>query len=379
MPFPAETRFRSSPALELRRVAELSAGEREAFAELEIDPEFYGILVPRPPLRTNLKSVARPAADLFLRLSTPGTLEATDVAGLEVIDLVLDGILEVETSEGFVSGADALPLLGPGAADLVPHDAVSRLSLDALLHAQDLESDDPRTLTSALYLYNRLPLTPFWRTRFPSVAAILAHVGADRGSLRARLDRDWIQNARGRGWISWASKSYVARQTDDVTYKLYVSVRPERIRDAFETVVRVLAEIPGVPFKMGDDAVGLLRPDKIVAYFRSREELDAAAGELHRELAGCDAHGVPFSAGLDDTGLLSWGVDPPDTERALRWLGRDSWRLWIAKKLGQAMALAKTSRNAHAVAAWQFAVERARRHGVDVQTWTPSVELWSRS
>ena len=98
---------------------------------------------------------------------------------------------------------------------------------------------------------------------------------------------------------------------------------------------------------------------------------------LRRELAGCDGHGVPFSAGLDDSGLLSWGVDPPDDERALRWLGRDSWRIWLARRLGAALSIAKAARAADAVEPWRFAIERARRHGVDVETWTPSATLWS--
>ncbi|HYU25466.1 MAG TPA: hypothetical protein VEO74_09705, partial [Thermoanaerobaculia bacterium] len=162
-----------------------------------------------------------------------------------------------------------------------------------------------------------------------------------------------------------------------VTYKLYISPRPERIRDAFDVVVRVLSDFPGTPFKIGNSPVGLLRPDKFVAYFATREELGDAAEVLRRELAGCDAHGVPFSAGLDDSGLLSWGVDPPEDERALQWLGRDSWRFWVAKRLGAALSIAKNARSADAVEPWRFAIERARRHGVDVETWTPSAALWS--
>jgi len=123
--------------------------------------------------------------------------------------------------------------------------------------------------------------------------------------------------------------------------------------------------------------VGMLRPDKLVAYFTTRELLDDAAGFLRRELAGCDAHGVPFSAGLDDSGLLSWGVDPPDDERVLRWLGRDSWRIWLARRLGAALSIARAARTADAVEPWRFAIERARRHGIDVETWTPSATLWS--
>jgi hypothetical protein len=378
MPSLNAIRFRASPCVELKQLADLAAGEREAFAELERDPDFYGLFVARPPLTMNLKSVERQTAALFRTLATPSQLDGALLRDADgIIDLVLDGILEVEHGDGFVSGADALPIVCAAAPAPEDGDAIMRLSRDALLHAQDLETNDPALLMTALYFYNRIPMSPFWRTRFASHEAILAHVGADRGSLRGLLESEWIASDTFRGWLSWSSRTRRQHGADDVTYKLYVSPRPERIRDAFETVVRVLAEFPGTPFKMGDSAAGLLRPDKLVAYFATREELGEAAAVLRRELAGCEAQGVPFSAGLEETGLLSWGVDPPDNDRALQWLGRESWRIWVAKRLAAALSIAKTARTAAAVEPWRFAIERARRHGIDVETWTPSATLWS--
>jgi len=363
-------RFRSSPHVELKRLDDLAAEQRGPFRQLESDPDFHGLFVPKPPLRMNLQSVGQQTAELFQSLATPSCLADHDD---DVIDLVLDGIFEIESDDGFVSGADALTVLrGP-----VDASDVGGLSRHALLHAQDLETSDPQALTMALYFYNRIPITPFWKARFATREAILAHIGADRGSLRALLERHWIASGRMTGWLSWTSKTRIPHNADDVTYKLYVSPRSERIRDAFEIVVRVLSDFPGTPFKIGDGAVGLLRPDKIVAYFATRELLGEAADVLHRELAGCDAHGVPFSAGLDEEGLLSWGVDPPDSDRALQWLGRESWRFWVAKRLGAALSIAKLARTTAAVEPWRFAVERARRHGVDVETWTPTAALWS--
>ncbi|HEX6088511.1 MAG TPA: hypothetical protein VF266_28530 [Thermoanaerobaculia bacterium] len=379
-----QIRFRSSPDVELRQLGELAPEQRQAFAELESDPDFYGLFVPRPPLAMNLKSVGRQTAELFRALATPAPLDESLLHDEEIVDLVLDGILEVEHGPHFVSGADAFSIVCPMWGGLQPASqrAEARstlLSREALLYAQDLEGADPQTLSTALYLFNRIPLTPFWKSRFSSAEAILAHLGADRGSLRALLEREWTASAAGRGWIQWSSRTSSRRDWGDVTWKLYVSVRPERIRDAFEIVARVLAGFPGVPFKIGDSASGLLRSDKLVTYFRTREELDAAAAILGRELAGCEAQGVPFSAGLDESGLLSWGVDPPEDERVLRWLGRDSWRSWLVKRLGAALAIAKCARREDAVEPWRFAIERARRHGIDVDTWTPSATLWSRA
>jgi hypothetical protein len=314
-------------------------------------------------------------ADLFRSLSTPSTLDEATLADPDTIDLVLDGVLEVEGESGFVSGADAFAdafaLLGDPVDDPTPD-----LSLEALLYAQDLETNDPNTLTQALYRFNRIPLSPFWRNRFATADAILAHLGADRGALRALLERDWIAMQRP-AFAFWQAKESTRRGDDEVTYKLYISPRPERIRDAFETVVRVLSTFPGTPFKIGNSASGLLRPDKFVAYFKTRERLGEVAEVLKRELAGCEAQGVPFTAAFDDDGLLSWGVDPPDSDRALQWLQRESWRYWVLKRLGSALAVAKSARTANAIEPWRFAVARAQRHGVDVESWTPSARLWS--
>lgn len=365
--------LRASPHFELKQLAELPAEQRAPFAELERDPEFYGLLIPRPPLTANAKAVARPAAALLRRLATPGTLARSR----DAVDLVLDAILEVKHGRRYVSGADALPHLVRLRTAAAPRGAIGQLSREALLHAQDLETSNAAALTAALYSYNRIPLSPFWRARFADRTAILEHLGATRGTLRALLRRGWTFSSARPGWLSWRPKTRTRRDKAGVTYKLYISPRPERIRDAFDIAVRLLTEFPGTPFKLGSDAAGLLRPDKFVAYFPTRALLDDAADALGHALDGCDAHGVPFSAAVDERGLLSWGVDPPDGERALQWLGRDSWRLWLVKRLGAAMSIGKLARTRAAAEPWRFAVERLRRHGVDVERWTPSAALWS--
>jgi hypothetical protein len=383
MPSLTEIRFRSSPSVELRQLGELADAQRESFRDLETDPDFYGLFVPKPPLTINLKSAARQTAELFRSLATPSHLDRHALAdadyATDVVDLVLDGILEVEHGDSFVFGAEALPLVCEEPAVPEARDAAAVLSREALQYAQDLETTDAHLLKNALYRYNRIPTSPFWKARFANGDAVLSHIGADRDPLRALLERDWIASRRMAGWMNWSSKLPMESRNGGITYKLYVSPRPERIRDAFEIFVRVMSDFPATQFKIGDDFTGLLRPDKLVAYFSTREQLDETADVLRNALAGCEAHGVPFTAGLDDTGLLSWGVDPPDDERALRWLGRESWRGWLADRLASALSVAKSTRGTAAVEPWRFAITRARRHGVDVRTWTPSATLWSRT
>lgn len=361
----AGTRFRASRTLALRRLDELPEEHRTALRELQEDAAFYGVLIPLGAAAT-LKAVARETAELFLSLAEPRPLDAVDD---DTIDLVLDGVLDVERDGAFVSGADAFPLFLP-----VPP-ARHTLSTEALRHAEELETGDAGTLTTALYTYNRLPRTRAWVTRFPDRKSVLSHLGTS-----PLLQQHWtlLPEDRARGWISWArieEPPTANRQPTTITWKLYVSPRPEHVREAFHALVRVLAEIPGAQMKIGCDAAGLLRPDKLVAYFADKRDLDGAAATLARELRGCPAHGVPFTAAYDDEGLLSWGADPPDSERALSWLDRESWRLWIVKSLAGAISVAKRSEHPP-IAPWQFAMERVRRLGVDVDTWTPADTLW---
>lgn len=371
-------RLRANPQVELQQLGQLAAGQREMFRDLEADPDFYGLLVPKPPLAMHLQSAPRRTAELFRSLQEPGTLPDEVLCDAEdIVDLVLDGILEIESNDGFVSGADALPILCDAPPPPLHDDATGRLSHEALLHAHDLETSDPDALTAALYLYNRLPWSAFWEARFPDGDAILSHLGADRAPLRLLLDRDWIASGQPNGWLHWSARTPRRQTPNDVTYKLYISPRLEQLRDTFEVLVRVLCDFPASSFKVGGCAAGLLRPDKLVAYFATREDLAEAAAQLRRKLAGVRAHGVPFTAAIDEDGLLSWGVDPPDEERALKWLGRDSWRMWVARRLGAALSISKRARTAAAVEPWAFALARARRHGIDVDAWVPTARLWS--
>ncbi len=122
----------------------------------------------------------------------------------------------------------------------------------------------------------------------------------------------------------------------------------------------------------------MLRPDKMVAYFSSYEDLMGTAEKLKEELAGCAGQGVPFTAELAGDGLLSWGVDPPAEEHGLPWLGRESWRLWVTNRLAVALIAASTGGSAN-LEPWQFALRRLQLEGVDTRLWTPAGTDWKRS
>ena len=115
----------------------------------------------------------------------------------------------------------------------------------------------------------------------------------------------------------------------------------------------------------------MLRPDKLVAYVRTRQELDELADALGPALGAMRAHGVPFTAEIAGDGLLSWAVDPP------RGASITSWRAWLTLRAARAIWTAKTLGAREP--SWRFALRRLVLEGVDITTWSPRGERRSRS
>ena len=328
-----------------------------------------------------MKVAGKDVALLFLTLGAPGPLpffvwsDDAEDAARAVLDLVLDGVLEMEHEGAFVCGSAALGLAAPDASE--PSGRIGRLSQEALRHVEALVLDDPNEIAGRLYGYGRLPVSPDWERRLPDAAAVLAFVGAaPDGPLARRLEAGWDRGPADRtpGWIAWSPRAGHARPGARAIHKLYVSPQPESLPQAFAALVDVLARRGHRPFKVGDGASGVLRPDKLVAYFADVEDLQAAAQELAERLPGLAPHGVPFSADAGGDGLLSWGMDPPASERAVAWQEPESWRLWLARRLAAALLAAR--RDAGDLPPHRFAVERLRREGVDVDCWTPGAAMW---
>jgi hypothetical protein len=382
--------LRSSPAHDLVLYDRLPEAARSALAELAQDPGFYGVLRNRDTAA--LKSVDRDTALLFYTLREPGPLPAYvraqlgDTAPRLVSRLVADGILEVEMDGSFVSGPAALAGLGEEAGGGRGGEGrIAAISVAALRYGQSLPLDDPSLLAWRLYSYNRQPLTPAWQRRLPTAAAVERWLGIDRGGAsRKLLDRSWSPLAV-ESWLSWQSRSQSWSQNSGAgghaggpTWKLYVSPRPEALAESFGEVLAALTAARAAQFKVGRDAGGLLRPDKIVAYFPSWERLAAAAGAVLERLDGVPAQGVPFTAEVGGAGMVSWGVDPPEAERSILGGGRESWRVWVAQRLAWSLLAARRAGEGaeKTMEPWRFALDRVRLEGVDTDTWAPSAALW---
>ena len=387
--------LRANPRYELVPFDRLEPELRRTLANLEKEPGFYGVLRPGDGSGLGVKSVDRDTALLFLTLREPGPLPAYvrsmagESAARVAAQLVADGILEIAdiagVDGGFVSGPAAFGLLWEEGTE-GRGGRLAELSLAALRYGQALviaDIADPLRLSLRLYGFNRRPLTPAWKRRLADAAAVERHLGIGPGGPHRRLlDQGWSRTSRTSSsdvWLSWRRRGSNSDggglPATGATWKLFVSPAPEALADGFGRILDALTAARTPQFKIGSDAAGLLRPDKMVAYFGSFERLAVAAEAVTERLGGTPAQGVPFTSEIGGGGLLSWGVDPP----ADQWSGRESWRLWLTHRLAVALLAGKMGgKNAatSGVEPWRFALERLRLEGVDTDTWTPGGRLF---
>lgn len=391
--------FRFNPGLELVVFDRLDPALRVRLADLTRDPSFYGILVPvgGVPLASTAataRAVDRESALLLLTLRTPGPIPeyARRLLGPNawhtITGLVLDGVLEIECAGAFRSGAAAVDVIDAVAVDgsdiapddIHPRGLVARLSIDALRHAAALPVDDVAELARRLYGYNRLPLTP--GNAAPALPTTdLARLGLDARGVAATLDREWTCTASGVDgeWLCWsAAERWASTDATRGTCKLYVSPMPEATRGAFAATVAASTVHDALAFKVGAGHYGLLRPDKIVVYFRHREALYAAAAALTDALAGAPAQGVPFTAAITADGMLSWAADPPAHVGVAGGTGTESWRSWLTMQLAAALIAGRVGQPGvpDRPDPVRFALRRASALRIDPQTWIPADTVW---
>ena len=373
--------LRTNPRLTLIPFAGLSQEERDGLGKLTGDPTLYGALRDE---HGAVKVVDHESALLLESLRQPTRLsDDLQADEISLVRLVLDGVLEVETTAGeFVSGSRAYDVVCDVFSPPPTTTKTARLSQAALRYAQRLDIEDALRLSARLYFYGRLPARPDWLAHLSSAAAIERFLGIEsQGRLAHRLQRSWRAvelEPPNDGWFLWRHRAGPnGRQSGD-RFKLYVSPLPESVPAAFEAAVDVAGKVGAVALKVGNDATSLLRPDKIILYFAAFDGVAAAAARLSSELAGCPSQGVPFTAELADSdGLLSWGMDPPRSEHMLEWQERESWRLWVTNRL--ALALVAARRDGGVLEPWQYALARIEFEGVDATTWTPRGELWAEA
>jgi hypothetical protein len=158
---------------------------------------------------------------------------------------------------------------------------------------------------------------------------------------------------------------------------VFISPAPRVAPEVFRLAVDVLAAHGAPSFKVGTGLHGLLRPDKMVAYFAHLPDMLECARTLAVALRGFPAHGVPFSAVVDDDGLVSWGLDPWNQPNPVAGQRRESWRESLTFRLARAMIIARHSPS-EGVTPEAFALARIALDGVDPVTWEPRDTLANR-
>jgi hypothetical protein len=376
--------FRANPAYELVVYDRLSPTEKSALSALTSDADFYGILRPKVP-GLNLKSVNRDLALLFSTMANPGTMPSYVEAELGrsfagfVTQLVLDQVFEVEHEGTFVSAASAQHLFGAERGHR-PASRISELSQRAVQYAQHLDIDEAAVLGARIYFYNRQPASPQLAAEFLGEGRLAKHLGINEETpFGTRLKQKWSkvpEEPTLQGWRMWRSKRRHKGKSGS-GYKLYVSPQTPSLGEAFRASADVFERTGVQQFKVGRDLHGILRPDKLVAYFSSEDDVRETGERLYAKLGGMPAHGVPFTCDLHGDGLLSWGMDPPRRTQVLPWQERQSWRLWVVNRLAIALLAAK-ARPSTNTEPWKFALDRVRFDGVETNSWMPAPDIFQR-
>lgn len=380
-----EAVLRSNPGYELVLLDRLEPHERERIAE-EADGRHapYGLLRPTPDSGLEPRVVSTDTALLFMTLAVPGPCPEYVRTGLgdslpsSLGRLVLDGILEVEVDGAFWSGAAGWAPLASTGRETGRGGRTAELSEEALRYGQalvTLASVPVELLATRLYMYGRQPVTPALRRQTTSQAIV--------GDASSVLRQAWIESrptSSDSPWRSWQPRRLTVRAPrSSVSFKLYVSPTAATLPAAVVAVATALADVPGVTgFKVGRTVDGVARPDKMVAYFSGLEELYEGARRVRDQAGDCRPHGVPFTAGVTDDGLLSWAIDPPhrSTDRA----ARSSWRTWVTMRLAEYLLDARVggvaSDDWNTGEAWQVALARLSLDGVDTASWVPDPGLF---
>lgn len=358
--------LRANPAYQLRSWDSLPEVYRKSL-ERSIDSSIvFGVLVAGPGSPLPDKLVDSTGAELFTTLRLPG--HAPAVATDRLAELVLDAVLEVRTAEGYVSGPVAYEELLEPATVPEPIDRLSRLSLAALAYAERLPIVSVDLLSARLYGYHRMPLSRKWARAYPGPAAVLDLLG------QRDLARHWLGPVDTSGnvdWLTWIRRrDHVDASSAGLPYKLYVSPHVEALPEVMPVVIAALTASSAPRFKIGADAAGLLRPDKLVVYLRDVSELQTVAHALSSVLNGARPHGVPFSAELACDGLLSWGGDPPIDAGPIGG-GAESWRLSVCRRLAEHLVAAKGAPLRHMTPV-QYALTRLAADGVRLPAFAPT-------
>ncbi|MDM7832338.1 hypothetical protein [Cellulomonas edaphi] len=238
---------------------------------------------------------------------------------------------------------------------LAPHDGrLARLTATAVGRAAALcplvAADE---LAAVLYRAGGTAVDPSLDPRLPRLLCDRAVRPLDlRGYARSGAEH----------WEGWTAQGV---ETDELVHKIYVSPTVAALPVALP-VVFDLAVRHGVPsWKVGADAPGIHRADKVVLYLPTARKADDVAALLADALADLPAQGVPFSGQVGQTGIVSRGQDQ----------GRQSWRAAVCAAVAQALHDSRSRLADVPPARLADEALRALANDIDVVTWHPGLPV----
>ena len=379
-------KFRANVNYDLVMFENLPKKKQMELASLKHDPNFYAVLCPKKNGLT-MKAIDYDTARLFLKMRKGGRLpdyiyKIDDfVQNKTIIHLVLDNLLEIESPKGYVSGIEAYSIFynDENRSFRNNKNIVTNLSVNALKYGQNLNLYNPIELSKRLYFYNRIPVSSIWKKELSTKEKVASYLGINvNGSSRTLLNEYWkmTEIPSNQGWFFFYANNQRKTQNSLTTYKLYINPHPKYIGKVFFDIIRIFTKNNISIFKVGNNIHGILRPDKMVAYFSSFNDLEFVSRQLNDVLGELPTHAVPFTALLDKQGLLSWGMDPPHNSKLLSWEG-PSWRRWLTNRL--ASSLIQASNTSCNVEPWEFALQRIKLDGVHPLSWIPDPTVWKNN
>ena len=351
---------------------------KELLSGMHKDTELYGVFVPLNNMTgLTIKAASKEVAMLFFHLQHSSKIPHYYIASAEedkneaIAKLVMDGIIEIKWNDRFVTGTASLTALFDNAVvdDSSIPGCLSALSVQAIHAAWLQHQQDLKSLASKLYSFNSIPWDADRRSFFTAKHSIKEFLFSLCGTaVEKQLNKEWtfVTGAEKRGWLSWIRPP---ENDDDFlqTHKLYISAFIDDMPLVISKAIPVINASAAISFKTGSNIAGLLRPDKMVVYFINEASLLQTAALLEKELDGCRAQGVPFSKQLDKNGLLSYGIDPPESE-VLDAIEEGSWRTTIADKLALAILQTKNDGlNWHQ--SFDFIKAYLLLNGIDPKNW----------
>lgn len=213
----------------------------------------------------------------------------------------------------------------------------------------------PDELSAVLYRSGGTAVDPRQDPRWPYHLVHLAE--------RSMSEPERYERSRTEHWNGWTTPGV---ETATQVHKVYVSPTPPCLPAVLPVVFATATALDVPSWKVGADAAGLHRADKIVLYLPSAPRADAVAAALADALDGFDAQGVPFTGQVGATGIVSRGQDRQ----------RESWRAVVCRAVAGALhqqrALLGPDAPLDVVA---DAALDALAHDHDVVTWRPGTRV----